>query len=399
MAGKFINTDQKITFDTLADNMKDLLNNPYYQFSDKKGTICQYYYINTTKTTLDEATRGNYSELGPDSPIRYNKVKNAIIYGFGKLDINLEVTDFGLEGNDITGESYILPDTIIPYPGDFFTVDQLDKPYLFKVTNAQPNMLYSEQVMYKISWVLSYPDLHDINNQVVGEYVYNNSAFGTNNKVIIESSIYDLVSQIQDTLIKLKDYFYMLFYDQKVQTFIYLHNKVIHTYDPYLIEFISRNNILSGATDYIYVTQQMFLPSTFGIDYDKTIFSCIEDKDISTKAKIRTVGNLLLCDQKLSLLYQYPIDYYYMEYAHLNTRYHSIDIFNDLEMLYYIKNNIKTNNALWNIMIKYFNNESIISNDLLEIKNIDYCENMELYYGIPIAIYCMERMVESMLKT
>ena len=143
----------------------------------------------------------------------------------------------------------------------------------------------------------------------------------------------------------------------------------------------------------------MFLPSTFGIDYDKTIFSCIEDKDISTKAKIRTVGNLLLCDQKLSLLYQYPIDYYYMEYAHLNTRYHSIDIFNDLEMLYYIKNNIKTNNALWNIMIKYFNNESIISNDLLEIKNIDYCENMELYYGIPIAIYCMERMVESMLKT
>ena len=399
MAGKFINTDQKITFDTLADNMKDLLNNPYYQFSDKKGTICQYYNINTTKTTLDEATRGNYSELGPDSPIRYNKVKNAIIYGFGKLDINLEVTDFGREGHDITGVSYILPDTIIPYPGDFFTVDQLDKPYLFKVTNAQPNMLYSEQVMYKISWVLSYPDLHDINNQVVGEYVYNNSAFGTNNKVIIESSIYDLVSQIQDTLIKLKDYFYMLFYDQKVQTFIYLHNKVIHTYDPYLIEFISRNNILSGATDYIYVTQQMFLPSTFGIDYDKTIFSCIEDKDISTKAKIRTVGNLLLCDQKLSLLYQYPIDYYYMEYAHLNTRYHSIDIFNDLEMLYYIKNNIKTNNALWNIMIKYFNNESIISNDLLEIKNIDYCENMELYYGIPIAIYCMERMVESMLKT
>ena len=64
MAGKFINTDQKITFDTLADNMKDLLNNPYYQFSDKKGTICQYYNINTTKTTLDEATRGNYSEIG-----------------------------------------------------------------------------------------------------------------------------------------------------------------------------------------------------------------------------------------------------------------------------------------------------------------------------------------------
>ena len=68
-------------------------------------------------------------------------------------------------------------------------------------------------------------------------------------------------------------------------------------------------------------------------------------------------------------------------------------------MLYYIRNNIKTNNPLWNIMIKYFNNESITSDDLLNIKNIDYYDNMELYYGIPIAIYCMERMVESMLKT
>ena len=399
MAGKFINTEQKATFDVLTDSMKNILKNPYYKFSDKKGTVCQYYNINTTKTTLDEATRGNYSELGPDSPIRYNKVKDTIIYGFGRLDINLEMTDFGLEGNDITGESYILPDTIVPYPGDFFTVDQLDKPYLFKVTNIQPNILYSEQIMYKISWVLSYPDLHNIDNQVVGEYVYNNFAFGTNNKVIIESSVYDLVSQIQDTLNKLKDYFYMLFYDQKVQTFIYLHNRIIRTYDPYLIEFISRNKILSGATDYVYVTQQMFLPSTFGIDYDKTIFSCIEDKDVITRAKIRTVGNLLLCEQKLSLLYQYPEDYYYVEYAHLNTSCHSISIFGDLEMLYYIRNNIKTNNPLWNIMIKYFNNESITSDDLLNIKNIDYYDNMELYYGIPIAIYCMERMVESMLKT
>ena len=146
-------------------------------------------------------------------------------------------------------------------------------------------------------------------------------------------------------------------------------------------------------------TQQMFLPSTFGIDYDKTIFSCIEDKDVITRAKIRTVGNLLLCEQKLSLLYQYPEDYYYVEYAHLNTSCHSISIFGDLEMLYYIRNNIKTNNPLWNIMIKYFNNESITSDDLLNIKNIDYYDNMELYYGIPIAIYCVERMVESMLKT
>ena len=397
MAGKFVNTEQKVTFDTLSENVKELMKNPYYQFSDKKGSVCQYYNINDKKTTLDEATRANYSELGPNSPIRYNKIKDAIIYGITKMDIALDITDFGLEANDIAGEAYVLPKTFIPYPGDFFTIDHLGKPYLFKVTNAEQNTLYTDEAMYKISYILAYPDLNGIEDQVVGTYVYNTASFGTNSKVVIQSDVYNIVAQIQDTLIKLKDYYYMIFYDQKVQTFIYLHKGIIHAYDPYLIEFMIRNNILSGSTEYVYVSQQMFLPSTFGVDYDRTIFSCIEDKDVETKAKIRYVGNLLVCQQKLSLLYAYPEDYYYMEYSHLNTHLHSISIFGDLEMIYYIRNNIKTSNPLCNVMIKYFNDEEITSDDLLDIKNIDYCDNIELYYGIPIAIFCMEQMVSKML--
>ena len=398
MGGKFINTDQKVTFDVLSDSMKGLLNNPYYGYSDKKGSVCQYFNINDKKTTLDEATKANYSELGPNSPIRYNEIKNAILYGIPRMDINFDITDFGLEANDITSEAYVLPQTFVPYPGDFFTIDNIGKPYLFKVTNVEPNVLYTEQAMYKISYILAYPDLHNIEDQVVGKYVYNEASIGTNSKVVIESDVYNIVSQIQDTLIKLKDYFYMIFYDQKVQTFIYLHRGIIHAYDPYLIEFIIRNNILNGSTNYVYVSQQMFLPSTFGVDYDRTVFSCIEDKHIKTKAKINYVGNLLVCQQKLSLLYAYPEDYYYMEYSHLNTNLHSISIFGDLEMIYYIRNNIKTSNPLWDIMIKYFNDEDITSDDLLEIKNIDYCDNIELYYGIPIAIFCMEQMVSKMLS-
>ena len=397
MAGKFVNTEQKVTFDTLSENVKELMKNPYYQLSKKKGSVCQYYNINDKKTTLDEATRANYSELGPNSPIRYNKIKDAIIYGITKMDIALDITDFGLEANDIAGEAYVLPKTFIPYPGDFFTIDHLGKPYLFKVTNAEQNTLYTDEAMYKISYILAYPDLNGIEDQVVGTYVYNTASFGTNSKVVIQSDVYNIIAQIQDTLIKLKDYYYMIFYDQKVQTFIYLHKGIIHAYDPYLIEFMIRNNILSGSTEYVYVSQQMFLPSTFGVDYDRTIFSCIEDKDVETKAKIRYVGNLLVCQQRLSLLDAYPEDYYYMEYSHLNTHLHSISIFGDLEMIYYIRNNIKTSNPLWNVMIKYFNDEEITSDDLLDIKNIDYCDNIELYYGIPIAIFCMEQMVSKML--
>ncbi len=397
MAGVFVNTNQKVMLDSLSGTMKSLLNNPYYLFSDKKGSVTQYYNTNTTKSTLDEATRGNYSELGPNSPIRYNKIKDTILYGLTKIDVDLEVADFGLEASEISGEAYVLPNTFTPYPGDFFTVDHISKPYLFKVTNVTPNMLDTGSTMYKINYVLAYPDLHDIEYQVVAEYVMATKSDGTNVSAMIESSVYDNIMEISEYVTKLKDYYYMLFYSQKVQTFVYLRNGCIHTYDPYLIEFLIRNDILKGATDYVYIAQQMFLPSTFGVDYDKTIFASIEDKDVVNKAVIRYIGNMYVCKQNMSLLYAYPEDYYYMKYENLCTTLHSINIFGDLDILYYIRNNIKTNNIMTNIMIKYFNDEEITKNDLVSLKNIDYHNNADLYYGIPITIFCLEKMISNMV--
>ena len=78
MAGKFLNTTT--AYSQMTNNMtsmaKKLLDNPYYLYTDKKATECTYYNINTTMTTLDEATRGNYAEISAQSPIRFNKIKN-----------------------------------------------------------------------------------------------------------------------------------------------------------------------------------------------------------------------------------------------------------------------------------------------------------------------------------
>ena len=80
----------------VAETMKGLLDNPYYLFTDKKASECTYYNINTTMTTLDEATRGNYSEIANNSPMRFNKIKNFLIYGATKIDINLVIPQMEL---------------------------------------------------------------------------------------------------------------------------------------------------------------------------------------------------------------------------------------------------------------------------------------------------------------
>ena len=53
MAGKFIRTsNMKQTMpDLLADNVKGIINNPYYLFNNLDGSTCTYYNINTTMTT------------------------------------------------------------------------------------------------------------------------------------------------------------------------------------------------------------------------------------------------------------------------------------------------------------------------------------------------------------
>ena len=435
MAGKFLNTvtgyNEMVT--QAVSTMKSRMDNPYYLFTDKKALQCTYYNINTTMTTLDEATRGNYSEISAQSPIRYNKIKNFLIYGMNRIEPGFDIGEFGLESDNISGEVFVLPKTIIPYPDDYFFLTQLGKDYLFKVTGVNPNTLDTGATLYRINYTLISSDgLKNIEPQVVKTYVFNFSSggIGSDNGSNISTSIidensYNNANEIEDLVTNLKDYYISLFYDARVQNFTYfsdphseswyqsmgqpkpLHiglmqdmsNKPfgIRIYDPYLIEFIIRNKILDGSSNYLFVEQAMYLPQSFALDYDKTIFSSIEECNID-KHYGYSVGNLLLCDQRLSLLYAFPENYYYMTYGNLNARLYYISIFDDSEFTTKIKNNEEVENPFKNLIVKYFNSSSITSDDINKLKHIDFLMNREFYYEIPMTIFILEKHIADILQ-
>ena len=155
MAGKFIKNSSMLSTapNFIVSNVKSSINNPYYLFNNSSASICTYYNINTTMTTLDEATRGNYAEISPESPIRYNKISGFYIYGINRIDPSMEVGEFGLETSGIQDDAMILPNTIIPYPGDFFVLDQIEKQYLFKVTAVNPAKTHFFPLLYILKWV------------------------------------------------------------------------------------------------------------------------------------------------------------------------------------------------------------------------------------------------------
>lgn len=400
----FINTNMAAEITKTVDSMaKTLINNPYYLFTDKKGSACTYYNINTTMTTLDETSKGHYAEISPNSPIRYNKINHFLLFGIGKLDISLDLGEYGLESGDISGEAYVLPHTIVPYPGDRFYLEQLDMPVLFKVTAVNPNLLDTGATMYKIDYVVDNTDgIEHLEPQVVKILNFIAANVGTNFAVLMEDTAYNIISDLEDTVKALKDYYIQLFYDARVQTFIYSRGQdprlfvtggtYIHVYDQFLIEFLRRNNILSGASNYIYVAHQLFLPQTFGIDYNNTIFRSIEECDIN-RHKGYSTCNLMPVDQDLSWLSAYPDLIYCTDYRTLRFTAFNINIFDDKDFTRKIKDNTKTGNVLLDIIIGYFNNEDITSEQINEIEHIEYDTVSILYYTIPMVIFIMEKYI------
>lgn len=403
MAKGFINKDsvrQAMTETTIPSGVKTILNNPYYLYNDKTASIATYYNLNTTMTTLDEATRENYGELTANSPLRFNKIIGFYLYGISKIEPNLEINDYGLEGDNIDGEAIILPNTVVPYPGDVFTLDQLGNKYLFKITHVNPNTLETGSIMYKVNYVLCGSDgIQTIEDKVVKTFKFIASNIGTNFASLIEEQTYAELSEIQDISTMLKDYYIQLFYDARVQTLCYYRDSAgFKVHDPYLLEFIIRNEILLGSSNYIYLDHQVFLPNTFGVDYDRTIFSTIDHNDIKRHIGLY-IGNILLVTQKLSLLYAYPQDYYYMEYVRTNNKFYIIDIFDDPDFGNKIKNNTKTGNVMKDILIGFFNETTITAEQLEALKHIDYMNNCELYYLIPITIYILDKYIQDKLST
>jgi hypothetical protein len=428
VAGRFINTDrggvltQTSITNSITTAVKNILNNPYYLYSDKRASKCTYFNINTTMTTLDEATRGNYGEISPDSPLRYNRVYDFYIYGISKIEPNLDVGDYGIEGATVTGDAIILPYTLIPYPGDYFILDQIDsdRPLMFKVTGVDPSSLDTGAIMYKVSYALDSSDgMENIEPQVVKNLRFFIQNMGTNFATFMEEDTYADAQSMEAYSTMLKDYYISLFYDAKIQSFSYnysnngtiggsMPNKYgyhefmgFKVYDPYLIEFMIRNKIISGSTNYIFVSHQMVMPVTFPIDYDRTFFSALENQDITTH-KGTYVGNMLRCDQVLSLLYAYPIDYYYMEYRTLEAGLFMINIFDDPEFADIIKaNGQRPNDPNWvmkNIIIKFFNKIDITLDDLADLSHLDYLQTKELFYLIPMVIFCIDKTLETMMS-
>lgn len=398
--GNFINTNYNKTIDNLVEGAKSRLNNPFYIYGDRKPTIVTYYNINHNASTIDKGSSTLYDDIGQNSSLRFNKIENFHLYGIEKINVNLDVGEYGLE-SPIEGEALILPNTIVPVPGDMFIINHvIDKPYLFMVTGIGIDTLYTGANFYKISYKLTRTDMDALTSletvQTIKRFTYKAGNVGTTLTPLIESNQAELIDKIEDNIDTLLNYYMNLFYKNSVQNFI-LEYQHMYLYDPYLIEFMIRNKLFAlSGNNYFHVEQAVYIGDTFALEYDHTIFKDIEIK--KSNMRLNSVYPVPVDDPN-SLLVDRLESYYKLSNKVMYKDYDNPINWLDMDLLDRVINNElydeDSNLYYRNLLILYMNNKEFDITDKImnSIMDLEFNYTKELFYMIPILVFILKSYV------
>lgn len=395
--GKFINKSYTKTIDSLTTGMIEKVKSANYVFNNKPPVLCNWYNIDKDSTTLDEGTGAEYVNIGKNSPIRYKLIKDAVFYSNGiQMEIDLEYDEDGLSTSPPSISGIVLPNTWIPYAGDHFTLKQAGKEFIYRVNSTSYDTIDNNNNVYKFDAQLDQTGYSYIHDQVIENYRMIINNVGTSFNPIIKETIYECIDTLDGLLRQIKNYYIALFYKDALQTFTYT-GPYGNLYDPYVIEFMMRNNILLGSDEYIYVNHEVPVDRTFSIDYNDSIFRALETK---TKSKFTSqTCNAELIQDQYSLFATVAEDYYIIKHKDFG-----LSLFNPIDAV--LINNVKCNELLehddtkayYNIITKFFNNEKIDSSIIPLIEAIDFKPTVDLFYTIPMLIYVIEYSIKKLMS-
>lgn len=396
--GKFINKSYIGTIDALTKGTVTKVQNANYIFNDKPPVISNWYNQNKEATTFDEGTRTEYVSLGKQSPIKFNIIKDAVFYSSGiKIEFDVQYEEDGLGVSNMPNiGGIVLPNTWIPYSGDYFTYKHAGKEWLYKVTSVSFDTIDNGNNVYKFEASADNYGIEAIDKQVVENYRMIINNVGTSFNAIIKEENYDVIDKLDNILTTLKDYYISLFYNDRVQTFTYqgYWGKI---YDPYMIEFLMRNDILSGSSEYVYINHEVPVPRTFVIEYNKTYFRALETNTLDLFNNNKCVAPVI--QNQYSLFATVQDDYYMVDY---NKK--GLEEFQtlDSELVSRVKENneyeVSDSKSFYNIIIKYFNKSKLGSNIIPLIEGMDFTTSYNLFYTIPMIIYIIENSIKNLMK-
>lgn len=221
----------------------------FMSWLDKTPSFSTYYSIDKILSTSEIGNMTIDDYIGPNSPVKYNKIKDFPIYGVSQFNTESEYDEeMGLL-TDFTGEGIILPNTSVPCEGDVFYINGLTFKALMVVNEVREQSLLGRS-HYIIAFHSTYPaKINLVEQQLSHEYtaVYDN--IGTEEHVVLDDGNLLKLQMLSDLYNKLDQGYKSLFFDRKasilkVPITEMLSQEKSFLVDKYLLMFMKDNRII-----------------------------------------------------------------------------------------------------------------------------------------------------------
>ena len=397
----------------------------FSKYLDKNPIYVTYYHINQALSKADVGLGSTKNEVGPNSSIRYNKIKELPLYGISDLKPDTTYDEAGLDVDLDASGITVPPGTIRPIPGDYvyFKFQNMANGVLWRVNNRELSSIQSND-FYQIDlslYATSDPDsqsdaYRQLEAQVAENYTCIFDNIGTKDKCIIKDDQYDTALSIGNFLIEMLGYYTSAYYDKAIGTFAYRgifngHLSSAYFYDMNAIKFMKDTQICMrtyGQSTVIALNYDDILPLNFDLTYAKLLWYAIEAKSprklkknayykvrepLKSGSPFKIYAADILCDVVDAFCSEEEIDPsmsiyqsgYYQEYFPKKL----IDALID-------KSEFVSDDYRYQIIYDYISNDgkSTIL-DMDKLSSIDFAPSIEDYMACPILIYILSQYYDS----
>lgn len=280
MTSRLIYDEQSLVDDQIFKYDK-FLHSRINKYTGDGRTIVIYFNINDTNTTDSFGLHDIYQTLGPDSPLRFDKILDFPLLGFSPLaPQETQASASQVRNYDLTGDAYIIPGTIQPKENDFFIVKHINMSHLFRVTQVgQDGLNYNG--MYKISYALfstNPQEIEYVHKQTIREFKTDLQTIGgTDLTPIIGKNDYEFRSRLIQMVNDMVDNYVGRFYDNRHNCLIYRANGE-SLFDPCGNYFMAKHSLLinDNANGNIVLNQDKLRMYDMLNLYEKSAFKWIE---------------------------------------------------------------------------------------------------------------------------
>lgn len=376
---------------------EERMESQFNRFIDKQPTFVTYYSISNNMSTADNGFINIERSLGPDSPLRFNEIKEFPVYGLESIQLDLNDEDEGLN-TSYDSELIVLPNTIQPKPNDYFIIPYLKDHYVFMVTGVKYDTIKSNN-FYKLSFTLKSISEDSVNNlvkQTDEKYncIYTN--IGTQDKCLIREDEYEKFILLDKFYNQLADDYKMLFYNERYNAFLFIDDEEHRIHNNYLVNFINKNKLFCKPYDYSSIVLELeATDSRFYSFYERSMYREFE-KNNRTNIRVPNYQKMYITNRESVF-----VRYNDRKIRNIMLSPKGIPLFSR-EINEAINNKVYTGDNLFiSLLVDYINDsvKSVYNIDFVKLSEFNYMDyNHDNFNLIPIILYIIKHYYKTFVS-